>query len=136
MRGEDPVGGEYGNSFLVPQNYSVVSADGKVLLQPNQTPQDAPETPSEDEDDVTITESQKSIKGVKDDLRNKYAQKVSKQEEEFIKVFEETFQEQRDKTITEFKRVGTLPSFDDNETAKKFQPAIKEVYENSFKEAI
>jgi len=54
----------------------------------------------------------------------------------FKKVFDNVFNEQKDWVIAEIERAGQLPPLDDDLTAKKFEPAIELVYEDSFQGAV
>ena len=66
-----------------------------------------------------------------------FAQKTTRQEEMFKRVFDSIFDEQKDLVLEQYKREGTLPNdLIDERTAQKFEPAIKLVYESSFDDAI
>jgi len=65
-----------------------------------------------------------------------YAKKTERQEEVFKKVFENVFNEQKDLVIAEIERTGQLPPLDDDQTARKFEPAIELVYHDAFESAV
>jgi len=65
-----------------------------------------------------------------------YAKKTEREEEVFKKIFENVFNEQKDLVIAEIERTGHLPELNDDQTAKKFEPAIELVYHDAFESAV
>jgi hypothetical protein len=51
-------------------------------------------------------------------------------------VFENVFREQQKLCVAEIERVGQLPSFNDEDTAKRFEAAIELVYHDAFESAV
>ena|SRR3990167_4227515 len=66
-----------------------------------------------------------------------YAQKTGRQEIMFKRVFASILDEQKKQIVERFKQTGKLPGdLMDENTARKFAPAIKLVYESAFTEAV
>ena len=131
LRGLDPM--PNGDVLLIPLN--LLPTTPESLDRPIQTPtNNAGDTPT------PIVEPPVKGKGYtpeqKKEIWARKNQKILRQEEMFKGVFSKVLKEQEKDILTYFEQSGNLPELNDNDTAKKFQPAIKEVYENSFKEAI
>ena len=54
----------------------------------------------------------------------------------FKRVFGNIFNEQMDTIIEQYQKLGTIPELDNEDTARKFEQAVKLVYESSFKDAV
>ena len=66
-----------------------------------------------------------------------YAQKAERQEIMFKRVFENIFDEQKKIILEQYGKIGTIPtSLIDEDTARKFEPAIELVYKQAFEDAI
>ncbi len=65
-----------------------------------------------------------------------YAKKTERQEEMFKRVFNDVFGKQAKEISDYYSKNDQLPALIDEETAKKFQPAIELVYESAFQEAV
>jgi len=115
MQGYDPL--PSGDVLLVPLNLIPTPISGKV--QP-------PEPKSK-----SLTPDQKQTRW------EVYSQKTARQEEMFKRVFENVFSEQGKFVAAEYERTGELPAnLQDEETAKRFEPAIGLVYDSAFEDAV
>ena len=65
-----------------------------------------------------------------------YAKKTERQEEMFKRVFNDIFGKQAKEISDYYERHGELPPLNDEETAKRFEPAMQLVYEDAFEGAI
>uniref|UniRef100_A0A6M3KTG5 Putative portal protein n=2 Tax=viral metagenome TaxID=1070528 RepID=A0A6M3KTG5_9ZZZZ len=121
-QGLDPI--PNGDVLLVPLNLIPTPINGK--------PETPEETPEEENPLAfkSLTPDQKRIHW------EAYAKKTERQEEMFNKVFENVFNDQKEKVVAEIERTGELPPLDDEDTAKRFEAAIQLVYEDSFNEAV
>ena len=82
-----------------------------------------------------------AIKGLTPDQKRthwgRYAQKTERQETMFKRVFESVFDEQKKHIVEQYTRTGSLPNdLIDENTAKKFEPALGLIYEDAFNEAV
>jgi len=114
-----------GDVLLVPLNLIPTPITGVMQAPPDKEP---PETP--------VEESKALSDDHKSNIWNAYAQKTSRQEEMFTRVFDSVFDEQKELVIAELERTGQLPVLDDVKTAKRFQPAIELVYLSSFEDVV
>ena len=91
-------------------------------------------------DGIFDTEEKSIDKGLTPDQKRlhweAYAKKTERQEEVFKKVFDNVFSEQKDLVIAEIERTGQLPTLIDENTAKRFEPAIELVYHDAFESAV
>ncbi len=122
LRGLDPL--DNGNVLLIPLNLLPTKPESLNTYTP-------PETPSAETQSVSKYSPEQ-----KRQIWDRYNQKTTQQEEMFKRVFNNIYQEQNKQVAGYFEKNGTLPEFNDLELADKFKPAIKEVYESSFKEAV
>jgi HK97 family phage portal protein len=129
-QGLDPI--PNGDVLLVPLNLIPTPVSGKNI----------PETPLPDEgkrnfSGVLNTSNSKGLDADQKRLHwEAYAKKTERQEEMFKRVFENVFNEQKDLVIAEIERTGQLPTLIDEDTAKRFEPAIELVYHDAFESAI
>jgi len=114
-----------GDVLLVPLNLIPTPITGVMQSPPDKEP---PETP--------VEESKALSDDHKSNIWNAYAQKTSRQEEMFTRVFDSVFDEQKELVIAELERTGQLPVLDDVKTAKRFQPAIELVYLSAFEDVV
>ncbi len=124
LRGLDPL--PNGNVLLVPLNLIPTPVSGKFSIP-------APTIPTE----VTPPKS----KGLTDEYKRLhwevYAQKTAREEVMFKKVFDSVFKEQKNQVVEQLEKTGHIPDdLDDDETARKFQPAIELVYLSNFEDAL
>ena len=125
MQGYDPL--PNGDVLLVPLNLIPTPVGGK--------PPESPEENPEDEDGQLVG------KGLTPDQKKThwevYAQKTERQETMFKRVFVSVFDEQKKLIVEQYTRTGSLPNdLIDENTAKKFEPAIELVYHDSFEDAV
>jgi len=81
------------------------------------------------------------IKGLTSDQKRShweaYAQKTERQEEMFTRVFNDVFRNQSEYIADFYSTNGKLPDMlNDEETAQKFEEAIKLIYESAFEDAV
>ncbi len=104
---------------------------------PNETPVDNV-SPDKGKPQKTIVEPK--AKGLSPESKRakweEYSKKTQKQELTFQELTKEVFNDQKKQIIESIEKTGKLPNLDENEVAKKFLPAIKTVYESSFKDAL
>jgi len=121
MQGYDPL--PNGDVLLVPLNLIPTPVSGS--RQQVQT------TPPKEPKSKGLTPDQKKTHW------EAYAQKTERQETMFKRVFESVFDEQKEQIVGQYKKTGELPSdLIDENTAKRFEPAIELVYESAFSEAV
>ena len=65
-----------------------------------------------------------------------YAKKTERQEEVFKRVFDDVFEKQSKEISDYYEKNGQLPTLNDEETAKRFEAALRLTYEDAFTEAI
>ena len=66
-----------------------------------------------------------------------YARKTERQEMMFKRVFDSVFDEQKKLIVAQYEKLGTIPNDLINEnTARKFEPAIELIYKQAFEDAI
>ena len=65
-----------------------------------------------------------------------FAQKTARQETMFKRVFDIIFEEQKNQVIEQLEKTGNVIGLNDEQTAKKFEPAIELVYADAFEQAI
>ena len=66
-----------------------------------------------------------------------YALKTERQETMFKRVFDSVFDEQKKLIVAQYEKLGTIPNDLINEnTARKFEPAIELIYKQAFEDAI
>jgi len=122
MQGIDPI--PSGDVLLVPLNMIPTPVNGKP-----------PEAPEENPDNQLVGKGLTS--GQKRSHWEVYAQKTERQENMFERVFRDVFNDQKKYVVGEFDKTGKLPDDLINEqTAQKFEEAIKLVYESAFTEAV
>jgi len=118
MQGYDSI--PNGDVLLVPLNLIPTPVSGKVsILQP----------------------SEPKSKGLDADQKRlhweAYAKKTERQEEVFKKVFDNVFMQQGREIADIYRTNGQLPNdLNEEETAKKFEPAIELVYHDAFESAV
>ncbi len=61
-----------------------------------------------------------------------YAKKTERQEEMFKKVFNDVFGKQAKEISDYYEKHGQLPTLNDEETAKRFEAALRLTYEDAF----
>jgi hypothetical protein len=122
-----------GDVLLVPLNLIPTPISGKVSTPPQQ------EGGIVEDAQLGIV-GKYPIKGLTPDQKRihweAYAKKTEREEEVFKKIFENVFNEQKDLVIAEIERTGHLPELNDDQTAKKFEPAIELVYHDAFESAV
>ena len=90
---------------------------------------------------VPIIDSEEESKGLDSDRKRlhweAYAKKTERQEEVFKKVFDSVFEEQKKQVAEHLQRTGNLPiGLNDEETAKRFEAALRLTYEDAFESAV
>ena len=65
-----------------------------------------------------------------------YAKKTERQEEMFKRVFNYVFGEQAKEISDYYEKHGQLPTLNDEETAKRFEAALRLTYEDAFQGAV
>lgn len=120
--GKDPLPPNVGDVLLVPLNLIPTPVTGRLATPPQLT---------EEPKSKSLTPDQRRIHW------ERFAQKTSRQEEVFKKVFSKVFDGQRDLISETFERTHELPStLDDETTARKFEPIIQLVYTSGFEDAL
>ena len=121
VQGYDPL--PNGDVLLVPLNLIPTPVRGN--RQQVQT------TPPEEPKSKSLTSDQKKTHW------ERYAQKTEHQETMFKRVFESIFDEQKKYIVEQYTRTGSIPNdLIDENTAKKFEPAIELIYESAFQDAV
>jgi len=125
--GKDPI--PNGDVLLVPLNLIPTPVSGKVTS----TVQNIPPVEESSTSDIT-----KSLDSDQKRLHwEAYAKKTERQEEVFKKVFNNVFMQQGRQIADIYSKTGQLPNdLNDEDTAKKFEPAIELVYDSAFKDAV
>jgi len=136
LRGLDPIGGELGESVLLPLNLIPTKSNGDPVRPPEPPPEIPPEEPEEPPEDP-----EERSKSLTDDHKqaiwNAYAQKTERQEQMFAKVFEGIFDDQKKMVIESLNQTGQLPStLNDKTVADRLKPAIELVYQAGFEDAV
>ncbi len=129
--GKDPI--PNGDVLLIPLNLIPTPIKGDMATPPEDNPEEEPTEEPQEENPLLL-------KGLTPDQKRlhweAYAKKTERQEEVFKKVFENVFNEQKDLAIAELEATRQLPTLIDEQTAKKFEPAIELVYHSAFEEAV
>jgi HK97 family phage portal protein len=133
MQGYDPL--PNGDVLLVPLNLIPTPVSGNLRSQIDTSSEPLPPPKSE------YFDGWLHPKGLTPDQKKthweRYAQKTERQETMFKRVFESVFDDQKKFIVEQYEKTGTLPNdLIDENTAKKFEPAIELVYESAFTEAI
>ena len=124
--GKDPLPDNVGDVLLLPLNLIPTPVNLKSQIgTSNEIPKKGKIIPK------SLTPDQKKAHW------EAYAQKTERQETMFKRVFESVFDEQKKLIVEQYEKLGTLPNdLIDENTAKKFEPAIELVYESAFEDAL
>jgi HK97 family phage portal protein len=129
LNGLDPIPG--GDMLLIPFNLSPTSPD-KIEPKPEPAPivpQDQP--PADQPKGKGLSSDQKKVHW------EAYSRRLDRYELMFERVFGIVFDEHKAVIISSIETTNKLPlDLDDGRTAKKFEPAIMEVYHSAFENAI
>ena len=143
MQGYDPL--PSGDVLLVPLNLIPTPIKGEIKPLPSPGGEEPKEIIEESykggEGSGNFGHEGKFAKGLTPDQKQirwqAYAQKTERQETMFKRVFENVFNEQKKIILEQYAKLGTIPNdLIDENTAKKFEPAIELVYHSAFEEAV